>query len=59
MELTFTKYWNNILSDVEMDGVCISDLSPERLEFLKNKAKTLYNKDVDVYDAFEQLLELF
>lgn len=59
MELTFSKYWKSILSDVELEGVEVSQVSPEHLEFIKKKAKGLYNKDVDVYDAFEELLELF
>lgn len=59
MELTFSKYWKSILSDVELDGVEVNQVSPEHLEFIKKRAKGLYNKDVDVYDAFEELLELF
>lgn len=59
MELTFSKYWLEILEHFESEGGCIEDVSSERLEFIKNKAKSLYKKDVDVYDAFERVVELF
>lgn len=59
MDLTFSKYWSLILESIESDGICIDDISDERKDFLKKKAKSLYNKDIGVYDAFEQLVELF
>lgn len=59
MELKFTQYWNKIQHEAELDGMYIGECDPDKLNMLKKKAKSLYNKDVDVYDAFEQLYDLF
>ena len=59
MEMTFSEYWKEILYFASLEGICIEQISEENFAYLKSKAKILYKKDVEAYDAFDRLVDLF
>lgn len=57
--MSWSEYWNEILSLSEQDGVVVKYIDDERLEFVKEKFKKLWKKEIEAYDAYERLLDLF
>ena len=57
--MSWSEYWKEILSLAEQDGVVVKYIDDERLEVVKEKFKKLWKKEVDAYEAYERLLELF
>ena len=57
--MSLSKYWKEILSLAEQDGVVVKYIDDERLEVVKEKFKKLWKKEVDAYDAYERLIDLF
>ena len=57
--MSWSKYWKEILSLAEQDGVVVKYIDDERLEVVKEKFKKLWKKEVDAYDAYERLIDLF
>lgn len=57
--MSWSEYWKEILSLVEQDGVVVKYIDDERLEVVKEKFKKLWKKEVEAYEAYERLLDLF
>ena len=57
--MSWSEYWKEILSLAEQDGVVIKYIDDERLEVIKEKFKKLWKKEVEAYEAYERLLDLF
>ena len=57
--MSWSEYWKEILSLAEQDGVDVKHIDDERLEVVKEKFKKLWKKEVDAYEAYERLLDLF
>lgn len=57
--MSWSEYWKEILSLVEQDGVVVKHIDDERLEVVKEKFKKLWKKEVEAYEAYERLIELF
>lgn len=57
--MSWSEYWKEILSLAEQDGVVVKYIDDERLEVVKEKFKKLWKKEVEAYEAYERLLELF
>ena len=57
--MAWSEYWKEILSLAEQDGVVVKYIDDERLEVVKEKFKKLWKKEVDAYEAYERLLDLF
>ena len=57
--MSWSEYWKEILSLAEQDGVVVKHIDDERLEVVIEKFKKLWKKEVDAYDAYERLLDLF
>ena len=57
--MSWSKYWKEILSLAEQDGVVVKYIDDERLEVVKEKFKKLWKKEIDAYEAYERLIELF
>ncbi len=57
--MSWSEYWKEILSLAERDGVVVKHIDDERLEVVKEKFKKLWKKEVDAYEAYERLLDLF
>ena len=57
--MSWSEYWKEILSLAEQDGVVVKYIDDERLEVVKEKFKKLWKKDVEAYEAYERLLDLF
>ena len=57
--MSWSEYWKEILSLAEQDGVVVKHINDERLEVVKEKFKKLWKKEVDAYESYERLLELF
>lgn len=57
--MSWSEYWKEILSLAEQDGVVVKHIDDERLEIVKEKFKKLWKKEVDAYEAYERLLDLF
>lgn len=57
--MSWSEYWKEILSLAEQDGVVIKYIDDERLEVVKEKFKKLWKKEVEAYEAYERLLDLF
>lgn len=57
--MSWSEYWKEILSLAEQDGVVIKYIDDERLEVVKEKFKKLWKKEVEAYEAYERLIDLF
>ena len=57
--MSWSEYWKEILSLAEQDGVVVKYIDDERLEVIKEKFKKLWKKEVEAYEAYERLLDLF
>ena len=57
--MSWSEYWKEILSLAEQDGVVVKYIDDERLEVVKEKFKKLWKKEVETYEAYERLIELF
>lgn len=57
--MSWSEYWKEILSLAEQDGVVVKYIDDERLEVVKEKFKKLWKKEVEPYEAYERLIELF
>lgn len=57
--MSWSEYWKEILSLAEQDGVVVKYIDDERLEVVKEKFKKLWKKEVEAYEAYERLLDLF
>ena len=57
--MSWSEYWKEILSLAEQDGVVVKYIDDERLEVVKEKFKKLWKKEIDAYEAYERLLDLF
>lgn len=57
--MSWSEYWKEILSLAEQDGVVVKHIDDERLEVIKEKFKKLWKKEVDCFEAYERLLDLF
>ena len=57
--MSWSEYWKEILSLAEQDGVVVKYIDDERLEVIKEKFKKLWKKEVEAYEAYERLIELF
>lgn len=57
--MSWSEYWKEILSLAEQDGVVVKNIDDERLEVVKEKFKKLWKKEIEAYDAYERLLDLF
>lgn len=57
--MSWSEYWKEILSLAEQDGVVVKHIDDEHLETVKEKFKKLWRKELEAYDAYERLLELF
>lgn len=57
--MSWSEYWKEILSLAEQDGVVVKYIDDERLEFVKEKFKKLWKKEVEAFEAYERLLDLF
>lgn len=57
--MSWSEYWKEILSLAEQDGVVVKYIDDERLEFVKEKFKKLWKKEIEAYDAYERLIDLF
>lgn len=57
--MSWSEYWKEILSLAEQDGVVVKYIDDERLEVVKDKFKKLWKKEVESYEAYERLLDLF
>lgn len=57
--MSWSEYWKEILSLAEQDGVVVKYIDDERLEVVKEKFKKLWKKEVEAYEAYERLIELF
>ena len=57
--MSWSEYWKEILSLAEQDGVVVRYIDDERLEVVKEKFKKLWKKEVETYEAYERLLDLF
>lgn len=57
--MSWSEYWKEILSLAEQDGVVVKYIDDERLEVVKEKFKKLWKKEVDAYEAYERLIDLF
>lgn len=57
--MSWSEYWKEIISLAEQDGVVVKYIDDERLEVVKEKFKKLWKKEVEAYEAYERLIELF
>ena len=57
--MSWSEYWKEILSLAEQDGVVVKYIDDERLEVVKEKFKKLWKKEVEAYEAYERLIDLF
>ena len=57
--MSWSEYWKEILSLAEQDGVVVKYIDDERLEVVKEKFKKLWKKELEAYEAYERLIELF
>ena len=57
--MSWSEYWKEILSLAEQDGVVVKYIDDERLGVVKEKFKKLWKKEVEAYEAYERLIELF
>ena len=57
--MSWSEYWKEILSLAEQDGFVVKYIDDERLEVVKEKFKKLWKKEVEAYEAYERLLDLF
>lgn len=57
--MSWSEYWKEILSLAEQDGVVVKYIDDERLEVVKEKFKKLWKKEVEAYEAYERLMDLF
>jgi len=58
-EMTWSMYWNQIVELAEQDSIVISDIDKDRIKEIKDKFKSLWKKGIEVFDAYERLVEMF
>ena len=57
--MSWSEYWKEILSLAEQDGVVVKYIDDDRLEVVKEKFKKLWKKEIEAYEAYERLIDLF
>ena len=57
--MSWSEYWKEILSLAEQDGIVVKYIDDERIEVVKEKFKKLWKKEVEAFEAYERLLDLF
>ena len=58
-EMTWSAYWNQVVELAEQDSIVISDIDKDRIKEIKDKFKSLWKKGIEVFDAYERLVEMF